>query len=67
MDTVSVIDLARGAKLRDVPTGGQPEGIALSLDGRRLWVADRRNATLRVFDTADMRVLATMPTIGPRP
>ena len=60
--TISVIDLSRGAKLRDVPAGGQPEGIALSPDGRRLWVADRRGATLRVFEAASMRVLATMPT-----
>lgn len=60
--TVSVIDLARATKLRDVPAGGQPEGIALSPDGRRLWVADRRGATVRVFDAASMRVLATMPT-----
>ena len=60
--TVSVIDLTRGAKLRDVPAGRQPEGIALSPDGGRLWVADRQGATLRVFDTDGMRLLATLPT-----
>ena len=60
--TVSVIDLIAGAKLRDVPAGGQPEGIALSPDGRRLWVADRQGDSLRVFDTAEMRVLATLRT-----
>ena len=49
--TVSVVDLAAGRKMRDVPAGTEPEGLALSPDGKRLWVADRQGATLRVFDT----------------
>ncbi len=60
--TVSVIDLAAGRKLRDVPAGKEPEGLALAPDGKRLWVADRQGATLRVFETGSMRLLATMAT-----
>jgi YVTN family beta-propeller protein len=50
--TVSVIDLASGRKLRDVRVGGAPEGIALTPDGRTLWVADLEGARVQAFDTA---------------
>lgn len=49
--TVSVIDLETGAKLRDLEAGETPEGLALSPDGSRLWVADRANARLIGFTT----------------
>ena len=55
-----MIDLARGVKLRDVPAGAEPEGLALEPDGRRLWVADRQGAELRVFDTDGMRLIAVV-------
>lgn len=48
--TVTVIDLAAGRKLRDVAVGGQPEGIALSPDGRTLWVADLEGERVQAFD-----------------
>jgi YVTN family beta-propeller protein len=38
--TVSVIDLAAGRKLRDIAVGGQPEGIALTRNGREVWIGD---------------------------
>jgi YVTN family beta-propeller protein len=60
--SVSVIDLVAGRKLRDVPAGQEPEGIALTPDGTQLWVADRRGATVRVFDAASMRLRATLPS-----
>ncbi len=50
--TVSVIDLAAGRKLRSVRLGGTPEGIALSPDGRTLWVADNDGARVYAFDAA---------------
>ncbi|HEV2746626.1 MAG TPA: YncE family protein [Allosphingosinicella sp.] len=56
--TVSVIDLAAGRKLRDLPAGAEPEGIALTPDGRQLWVADRKGDVVRVFDTASFAELA---------
>jgi YVTN family beta-propeller protein len=43
--SVTVIDLRAGTKLRDIPVGNQPEGIALTPDGRQLWVADREGDT----------------------
>ena len=62
--TVSVIDLASGAKLRDIAVGGQPEGIDVSPDGRTLWVGDNRGARVAAFDTRSFERLAELPTGG---
>jgi YVTN family beta-propeller protein len=48
--TVSVLDLAAGRKLRDIATGGKPEGIALTPDGKQLWVGDLDAPRVQVFD-----------------
>jgi len=64
--TVSVLDLARGTKLRDLAVGGRPEGIALSPDGRDLWVSDLDGARVLAFDTRSFEKLAELPT-GPVP
>ncbi len=48
---VSVVDLRAGRKLRDIPTGGKPEGIALTPDGRQLWVGDLDAPRVQAFDT----------------
>lgn len=64
--TVSVIDLAAGSKLRDIAVGGQPEGIALTTDGRTLWVGDLQNPRVQAFDTASFERLAEVKT-GPVP
>lgn len=64
--TVSIIDLDGQRPVRVVPAGKAPEGIALSPDGRRLWVADRDGAAVRLFDTTTLRQLAQVAT-GPTP
>jgi DNA-binding beta-propeller fold protein YncE len=64
--TVSVLDLARGTKLRDLAIGGKPEGIALSPDGRTLWVGDNDGARVLAFDTSSFAKLAEVAT-GPVP
>jgi YVTN family beta-propeller protein len=60
--TISVIDLARGAKLRDIAIGGNPEGIAITRDGQQLWVGDNSGPRVRVVDLAGDRIVATLPT-----
>ena len=60
--TVSVLDLREGRKLRDLAVGGRPEGIALSRDGRTLWVGDLEGARVQAFDTASFERLAEVPT-----
>jgi YVTN family beta-propeller protein len=49
--TVSVIDLTAGTKLRDIATGGRPEGIALARGGAELWVGDLGAPRVQAFDT----------------
>lgn len=52
--TVSAIDLASGRLIRNFTVGGQPEGIALTPDGRTLWVGDLEGARVQAFDTATL-------------
>jgi len=54
--TVTIVDLAAGRKLRSFSLGGAPEGIALSIDGRTLWIADNDAARVQAFDAAAMEV-----------
>lgn len=60
--TVTVFDLAAGAKLRDLQIGGQPEGIAVSTDGRTLWVGDNQGARVVAFDTTSFEQVAELAT-----
>jgi YVTN family beta-propeller protein len=50
--TVSIIDLDNAKKLRDLPVGGKPEGLALAKGGRELWVGDLEAPRVSVWDTA---------------
>jgi YVTN family beta-propeller protein len=62
--TVTVVDLARGKKLRDVAVGGRPEGIALSKDELVLWVGDLEGSRVQAFDTDTFDRLAEVKTGG---
>jgi YVTN family beta-propeller protein len=44
-----------------IPVGRAPKGLALSPDGRRLFVANRTDDTISVVDTAARRVVSTIP------
>ena len=60
--TVSVIDLTAQRKLRDIPVGGKPEGIALSNDDRILWIADLDAPRVQAFDARTFRKLGEVVT-----
>ncbi len=49
-----------------VSVGHDPRGIALSRDGRRLFVANRLEDTISVIDTRSNQVTATIPMAGPK-
>ena len=49
-----------------IPVGHNPRGLALTRDGRRLFVANRLEDTVSVIDTAANRVSATIPLAGPK-
>jgi YVTN family beta-propeller protein len=62
--STTVIDLASGRKLADVPTGAGSEAIAVTRDGREVWVAARDAGTITVLDAQTNGVLATFALPG---
>src|SRR5581483_9964993 len=49
-----------------IPVGHNPRGVALSPDGKRLYVANRLDDTLSVIDTAAENVVSTVDLGGPK-
>ena len=62
--SVTVIDLERGVKLKDVPTGRGAEAIAVTPDGREAWVGNRDEGSISVIDADSLEVVATVPCRG---
>lgn len=48
-----------------IPVGHAPKGLALSPDGRRLYVANRMGDDVTIVDTAQRRVLGAIPLGAP--
>jgi YVTN family beta-propeller protein len=49
-----------------IPVGHNPRGIALSPDGKRLYVANRLDDTISVIDTNAEKVISTINLGGPK-
>ena len=49
-----------------IPVGRNPRGLALSRDGRRLFVANRLDDTISAIDTRTNRVASTIVLDGPK-
>lgn len=49
-----------------IPVGHNPRGLALSGDGRKLFVANRLDDTISVIDTSTLRLAATIALAGPQ-
>ncbi len=64
--TVTAFDLAKGEKLRDVEADRDAEGLAVSPDGKFIWVANRVASTVSVIDAEQLRVVSTLKTAGMR-
>jgi YVTN family beta-propeller protein len=60
--TLSVIFLEEDRAPQVIPTGAGAEGIAVSPDGREVWVVNRDHQTISVVDTASLKVVATVPS-----
>lgn len=63
-NSVTVIDLERGEKIRDIPTGDGAEGIALAPDGAEVWVGNRGADTLSVIDPETLEIMETLACPG---
>jgi len=61
-------DLSAGANyiMARIAVGHNPRGLALSRDGRRLFVANRLEDTISVIDTRTNRVASTISLDGPK-
>jgi YVTN family beta-propeller protein len=62
--TTTAVDLDMGKKLGDIATGGGSEALALTPDGRELWVAARADGEIAVVDTATLAIVARLPLPG---
>jgi YVTN family beta-propeller protein len=62
--SVTVIDLASGSKLADIPTGDGAEGIAITPDGAEVWVGNRGADTISILDPESLEVLVSIPCPG---
>jgi len=62
--TATAIDLVAARKLGDVVTGAGSEALALTPDGRELWVAARTDGHIAVVDTSTLEVAARLPLPG---
>jgi YVTN family beta-propeller protein len=49
-----------------IPVGLNPRGLALTADGRKLFVANRLDDTISVIDTRTNRVASTITLAGPK-
>ena len=58
--SVTVVDLAAGKVIKDIPTGPGAEGIAITPDGREVWVVNRAADTVSVINTKTLEVAATI-------
>jgi DNA-binding beta-propeller fold protein YncE len=62
--TTTALDLAAGRKLTDLATGAGSEALALTPDGRELWVAARVAGELVIVNTDKLEVAARLPLPG---
>ena len=62
--SVSRIDLASGRKTHERAAGKGAEGVAVSPDGREVWVANREDGTLTVHDPDTLALRRRMSSKG---
>ncbi len=63
-ENVSVIDLASGELMCQVPCGKGAEGMCFTPDGNRLWVGNQEAGCITIIDPAVNVVLETFPCPG---
>jgi YVTN family beta-propeller protein len=63
-DGIGVVDVREMTLLRVLPSGSDPEQLAVSLDGRVLFIANEDAAQVSVVSAADGRLLKTLAVGG---
>jgi PQQ-dependent catabolism-associated beta-propeller protein len=65
-NSISIIDGDTLELIETVPVGNRPRGIALSGDGRYLYICASDDDTIQIFDTETREILGHLPS-GPDP
>ena len=65
-NTVTIIDGHSLERLAEVPVGNRPRGIALSPDGKYLYICASDDDTIQIMGTETREILGTLPS-GPDP
>jgi PQQ-dependent catabolism-associated beta-propeller protein len=65
-NSISIIDGDTLELIETVPVGNRPRGIALSSDGRHLYICASDDDTIQIFETESRKVVGTLPS-GPDP
>jgi YVTN family beta-propeller protein len=64
--TISIIDTQTDAVTGEIAIGGKPRGIAISPDGKRLYVSEQKGEHVDVIDTATKKFIKKIP-VGDSP
>jgi YVTN family beta-propeller protein len=62
--SVSAFDFKTGAKIKDVKTGKECEGVGVTPDGRWVWAGNRAEDTISIIDTRSLEVVKRIPSPG---
>jgi len=62
--SVTVFDFHTGAKIRDIDTGKECEGIGVSPDGRWVWAGNRAEDTVSIIDAGTLELVKTLASPG---
>ncbi len=62
--SITAFDFATGAKIKDVPTGKECEGVGVTPDGRWVWAGNRAEDSISIIDTRSLEVVKRIPSPG---
>ena len=62
--SVSAFDFKTGAKIKDVKTGKECEGVGVTPDGRWVWAGNRAEDTISIIDTQSLEVVKRISSPG---
>jgi YVTN family beta-propeller protein len=62
--SVSAFDFKTGAKIKDVKTGAECEGVGVTPDGRWVWAGNRAADTISIIDTRTLEVVKQLSSPG---
>jgi membrane dipeptidase len=62
--SVSAFDFKTGAKIKDIATGKECEGVGVTPDGRWVWAGNRAEDTISIIDTQTFEVTKKIASPG---